>query len=97
MILFPLVEAVIANSADTSPLRRNVAIAATGGRELAISVVTRDAALSAPEIEPALDRIRERLATLFGAGARLVVREKVPGSVEARLEIPHAYAAGADR
>lgn len=97
MILFPLVEAVIANGGDTSPRRRNVDIAATGGRELAISVVARDAALSAPEIQPALDRIRERLATLFGASARLVVREKVPGNVEARLEIPHAYAARADR
>jgi LytS/YehU family sensor histidine kinase len=97
MILFPLVEAVIAHGGDTSPRRRNVDIAATGGRELAISVVARDAALSAPEIEQALDRTRERLATLFDAGAHLVVREKVPGSVEARLEIPHAYAAGAAR
>jgi hypothetical protein len=97
MLLLPLVEPFVAGSGDVPARSLNVGIAAHRDDELAITVVARDMALATGAIDAAVDRIRERLAVLFGASASLAVRQNAPGSVEARLEIPYAYAVGADR
>jgi hypothetical protein len=97
MLLLPLVEPFVARSGDVPARSLNVGIAARRDDELAITVVARDMALATGAIDAAVDRIRERLAALFGTSASLAVRQNAPGSVEARLEIPYAYAVGADR
>ena len=97
MLLLPLVEPFVGRSGDVPARCLNVRIAAHHDDELAITIAARDMAPATGAIDAAVDRIRERLAALFGTSASLAVRQNAPGSLEARLAIPYAYAVGADR
>jgi hypothetical protein len=97
MLLLPLVDLFVARSRDVPARSLNMGIAAHRDDNLAITVVARDVVLATGEIDAAVDRIRDRLAALFGTSASLAIRQNAPGSVEARLEIRDANAIGADR
>jgi hypothetical protein len=97
MLLLPLVELFVARSRDVPARSLNMGIAAHRDDNLAITVVARDVVLATGEIDAAVDRIRDRLAALFGTSASLAIRQNAPGSVEAKLEIRDANAIGADR
>jgi LytS/YehU family sensor histidine kinase len=98
MMLLPLIDQAIGDVTDAASSGDGLRIAvATQGNKICLTLAGGARAFSGAAARDAMSSLRERLATLYGADARLDLRRRSDRSTEAVMEVPHETVEGGDR
>ncbi len=97
MLLLPLIDDAVARLLDAEQLRATLRIRVESSDGTLRLVLDMRGELPRREPGTVVERIRDRLEALYGAGARIAIREIDERTNETIVEIPHEAIDGSDR